>query len=63
MLSANQDTPVIVENVMEDVDLKTEMSRQEFEELAESIWIRIQDLVNSLIDRSGLDKVRSTTIA
>ena len=57
-LSANKQTPVTVEAISNDIDFRSKISREEFEEMNADLFERAVAPVRRLFEDSGLD-VRS----
>jgi hypoxia up-regulated 1 len=53
-LSANQETPVNVEALSNDIDLRAKITREEFNEMNQDIWDRALAPVQKLLDDTGM---------
>ena len=53
-LSANQETPVTVEALSNDIDFRSKLTREEFNEMNEDLWERAIAPVQKLLDDSGM---------
>uniref|UniRef100_A0A1D1Y0R5 Heat shock protein Hsp88 n=1 Tax=Anthurium amnicola TaxID=1678845 RepID=A0A1D1Y0R5_9ARAE len=54
VLSANNQSPLNVESIMNDIDVSSIISRQEFEELAENLLSRVENPLKQALQESGL---------
>lgn len=54
VLSANSEAQVSIESLHDDIDFKTKITRQEFEDYISDSSTRITDPINSLLEKSGL---------
>lgn len=53
-LSANQETPVNVEALSNDIDFRSKITREEFNEMNQDIWERALAPVQKLLDDTGM---------
>lgn len=64
ILSANSDTMAQIENVMDDIDLKVKVTREEFENLCTDLFERIKKTVHDAVKSSelSLDEIESVIL-
>ena len=53
-LSANQETPVTVEALSNDIDFRSKLSREDFNEMNQDLWERAIAPVQKLLDDTGM---------
>ncbi|KAJ7960189.1 Heat shock 70 kDa protein [Quillaja saponaria] len=54
ILSANTAAPISVESIYDDLDFRSTITREKFEELCEDLWEKSLSPVKELLERSGL---------
>ena len=54
MLSANNKIPIYMEGLHDDLDFKSELSRDKFEELSSALFDRASAPVTAALERAGL---------
>lgn len=62
ILSANTDTMAQIENVMDDIDFKVKVTREEFENLCTDLFERIEKTVNDAVKASELSRDEIETV-
>ncbi|KAI9026192.1 Hsp70 protein-domain-containing protein [Hyaloraphidium curvatum] len=64
ILSANTEIGVSIESLMDDIDFRTKVTRQEFEEMCQDLIDRVVGPVRTVIDKAGLtlDKISSVIL-
>jgi hypothetical protein len=54
ILSANAEIPVVVEGLVDSLDLRTTVTRRQFEEAAADVWALVVPTLRRLLDEAGL---------
>ena len=64
ILSANTDTMAQIENLMDDIDFKIKVTREEFENLCTDLFERIDKTINDAVKASELshDEIESVIL-